>query len=96
MPAACYFAWGCFRYFGARTFEGDFSNVTRSYAGKGTVRMVAGPRVVWPTEKKEFDSPGERHFENTLSAPDPAKFTLEQAVHRRRGQPDRSQSFAVK
>jgi hypothetical protein len=34
MPAACYFAWGCFRYFGARTFEGDFSNVTRSYAGK--------------------------------------------------------------
>jgi len=35
MPAARYFAWGCFRYLGARTFEGEFSNVTRSYAGKG-------------------------------------------------------------
>jgi hypothetical protein len=33
MPAACYFAWGCFRYLGARIFEGEFSNVTRSYAG---------------------------------------------------------------
>jgi hypothetical protein len=42
MPAACYFAWGCFRYFGARTFEGDFSNITRSYAGKGTVRYTYG------------------------------------------------------
>jgi fibronectin-binding autotransporter adhesin len=24
----------------AATFEGEFSNVTRSYAGKGVVRMV--------------------------------------------------------
>jgi len=25
-------------FLGARTFEGEFSNVIRSYAGKGTVR----------------------------------------------------------
>ena len=30
-----------FDILGARTFEGDFSNVTRSYAGKGTVRYAA-------------------------------------------------------
>jgi hypothetical protein len=40
MPAACYFAWVVFDILGARTFEGDFSNVTRSSAGKGTVRYA--------------------------------------------------------
>jgi len=27
-------------FLGARTFEGEFSNITRSYAGKGTVRYA--------------------------------------------------------
>jgi hypothetical protein len=33
----------------ARTFEGDFSNVTRSYAGNGTVRhALVGPAYEYP------------------------------------------------
>jgi len=39
VPAAGYFAWGCFRYFGsAPFFEAAFSNVTRKQA----------PPVNWP------------------------------------------------
>jgi hypothetical protein len=38
--AACCFAWVVFDILGARTFEGEFSNVTRDYAGKGTARYA--------------------------------------------------------
>jgi hypothetical protein len=38
-----------FDILGARTFEGDFSNVTRSSAGKGTVRYaLVGPAYEYP------------------------------------------------
>jgi predicted nucleic acid-binding protein len=48
MPAAaCYFAWGCFRYFGSAHFRGGLSNVTRSRAGKGTVRRYRSVLESW-------------------------------------------------
>ena len=40
MPAAATLHGVVFDILAARTFEGDFSNVTRSSAGKGTVRYA--------------------------------------------------------
>src|SRR5712671_5333858 len=57
MPAACYFAWGCFRYFvSAHLRRRSFSNVTRNYAGKGAVRYALADGDVLAHDRAEaFD-----------------------------------------
>src|ERR1700682_2627765 len=50
MPAAaCYFAWGCFRYLGARASKGSSPTSSAVMLAKAwcDIRMVADARVAW-------------------------------------------------
>ena len=79
MPAAaCYFAWGCFRYFGGAHFEGEFSH--------GAVKPRSGEDV---NQTHKHECADACHQDRTRRASDPEQ--QESGAHAGKGQQFRSQ-----